>query len=146
MFNEDLKTLVNNAIAKGACKYATNTISKYSTIEEALTHKFASYWVYWYIVNVLDGVAEDTAAVEEYVLKYKPIDIYRYIFLVKKERWEAGEAIIKTSPYCSCFYAIHVMKNRWQEQEALIKKDINLWNYDYAKAFDLPPIKVSKNL
>ena len=147
IFDEKLEDLVANAKAVGACKYATNMMSKYSSTEEALTHKFASYWVHWYAVNVLDRRSlkdEELIAMEQHVLKFNPIDIYRYIITFRPNGWEEGKEVLSKSPYCSCFYAIKVMKSRWKEVEPLIKENENLWNDDYAKNFNLPRIKKDK--
>jgi hypothetical protein len=68
-------------------------LSKYSSIEEALESKRASYWCCWYATKVLKG------------------------------RWIEAESIIIKDAYFAYWYTRDILKGRWIEAEPIIAKD-----------------------
>jgi len=89
----NLSEMIDQAKSEGACEEEIEKLSKYSSIEEALESKRASYWCCWYATKVLKG------------------------------RWIEAESIIIKDAYFAYWYTRDILKGRWIEAEPIIAKD-----------------------
>jgi len=115
----NLSEMIDQAKKAHACGGDIEKLSKYSSIEEALKSKRASYWCCWYVVNILKSRWEEAEA----IIMKDSWSSYAYASQVLKGRWKEAEPIIMKNAEYSYWYAKNILKGRWKEAESVIMKE-----------------------
>lgn len=94
---EDLKEMIDEADAVGACDNELNILRRSRDIKRLYAHPHLPDWLVWYARNVIKG------------------------------RWPEAEELVTTDPYLAYEYALHVIKGRWIEVEGILATCKPVW-------------------